>query len=323
MADEVRHFDELYREHYNGLERYMRRRVNDDTASDLVAEVFMVAWRRIHEVPRTARRHASTSPPRSTSCHRPTRRCCAWWSGSSSVSVTLPRSSTRTGRLPAERTTGFEHIKISAWYLDTMVDGKQVTSLVIPRWTETWRGPDGTGSITTGVSKPLLRTQEDRNRWDRLGRPGEHPDATTEPLQPNSRISAGAAPADRDAMARYLAVGHPAENGPDETLVAITDLVRERVLGPAQRAALLRVLAGVPGLKYVGTTVDRAGRKGEAFTLRNSRGGLLNDHTLIVDPATGRLLDAEMLLLERGLLDVWVPGIIEYEVYTVSEFADR
>src|SRR5689334_19443715 len=51
MADEEQRFDELYREHYEAIERYVRRRVDDAAASDLVAEVFTVAWRRINEVP--------------------------------------------------------------------------------------------------------------------------------------------------------------------------------------------------------------------------------------------------------------------------------
>jgi RNA polymerase sigma-70 factor (ECF subfamily) len=52
MADDEQRFDDLYREHHEALERYVRRRVDDDTAGDLVAEIFTVAWRRIHDVPR-------------------------------------------------------------------------------------------------------------------------------------------------------------------------------------------------------------------------------------------------------------------------------
>jgi hypothetical protein len=235
----------------------------------------------------------------------------------------LERIAARTERLPAERTTGAEHIKVSAWYLNTAVAGEQVSSLVVPTWTETWRAVDGTGTMTTGFSKPQLRTREEREKWERLDRPGENSTPTTEALQPTPRAFNGPAPADRDALAHYLTQGHPPKNGPGETIVAITDLVRDRVLGPAQRAALLRVLATVPGLTYAGETTDRAGRKGEAFTLRNKHGGLLNDSTLVVDPASGRLLDSEVLLLERGMLDVQVPGIIEYELYLTSEFTDR
>ena len=49
-ADEER-FDELYREHYALIERYVRRRVDDPVVADVVAEIFTVAWRRIDEVP--------------------------------------------------------------------------------------------------------------------------------------------------------------------------------------------------------------------------------------------------------------------------------
>lgn len=46
----------------------------------------------------------------------------------------------------------------------------------------------------------------------------------------------------------------------------ITDLVKERVLGAPERAAVLRVLATVPGLEYQGTTTNRAGRNGKTFS---------------------------------------------------------
>jgi RNA polymerase sigma-70 factor (ECF subfamily) len=51
MADVEQRFDDLYRDHYEAIERYVRRRVDDATASDVVAEIFTVAWRRIREVP--------------------------------------------------------------------------------------------------------------------------------------------------------------------------------------------------------------------------------------------------------------------------------
>jgi RNA polymerase sigma-70 factor (ECF subfamily) len=53
MADKEERFDELYRHNYRMIERYVRRRVDDPTVSDVVAEIFTVAWRRINEVPTT------------------------------------------------------------------------------------------------------------------------------------------------------------------------------------------------------------------------------------------------------------------------------
>jgi len=51
MTDAEERFDELYRQHYEVIERYVRRRIDEAAVSDAVAEVFTVAWRRIDEVP--------------------------------------------------------------------------------------------------------------------------------------------------------------------------------------------------------------------------------------------------------------------------------
>jgi hypothetical protein len=52
MTEDGERFDALYREHYDAVERYVRRRVDDAVTGDVVAEIFTVAWRRIREVPR-------------------------------------------------------------------------------------------------------------------------------------------------------------------------------------------------------------------------------------------------------------------------------
>lgn len=241
-----------------------------------------------------------------------------------SAAAQLEQIAARTERLPAERYAGSQHIKLSSWYLWTQIDGRQVSSVVVPGWRDTWRTLDGAGWSTTGYDKPRLRSNDEAAAWDRLGRPGEGGQPETEPLRAGEGRTFGDPPAPTEpaALASYLTQGHPVENGPGETMVAITDLVREQVLGPAQRAALLRVLATVPGLTYAGETTDRAGRTGQAFSLRNSHGGLAKVDTLIVDPASGRLLDSEQLLLEAGKLNVRVPAVISYEVYLISEFAD-
>lgn len=44
-------FDAVYRDCYWPVVRYLARRVGDDTARDLAAEVFAVAWRRRRSVP--------------------------------------------------------------------------------------------------------------------------------------------------------------------------------------------------------------------------------------------------------------------------------
>lgn len=44
-------FEALYREHAGAVRTYVRRRSDVEGADDLVAEVFLVAWRRLDDVP--------------------------------------------------------------------------------------------------------------------------------------------------------------------------------------------------------------------------------------------------------------------------------
>jgi RNA polymerase sigma-70 factor (ECF subfamily) len=44
-------FERLFRDHYEAVLRYARRRVEFDAVDDVVEETFLVAWRRLDEVP--------------------------------------------------------------------------------------------------------------------------------------------------------------------------------------------------------------------------------------------------------------------------------
>jgi RNA polymerase sigma factor (sigma-70 family) len=48
--DEQR-FTELYRRHYAAVDAYVRRRIHGAQVTDVVADVFLVAWRRFGELP--------------------------------------------------------------------------------------------------------------------------------------------------------------------------------------------------------------------------------------------------------------------------------
>ena len=45
-------FDQVFAEHYEAVSRYCHRRLHPDDANDAAAEVFVVAWRKIDEMPR-------------------------------------------------------------------------------------------------------------------------------------------------------------------------------------------------------------------------------------------------------------------------------
>lgn len=126
-----------------------------------------------------------------------------------------------------------------------------------------------------------------------------------------------------DELRRQLQIAHPVENGVQSVLAAITDLYREAAPGPGVRAGILRVLAEQPGLTVEGTVTDRAGRTGVGYSIVHSGGGLPKQVTLIFDPYTGRLLDAESVLIESaGALNVPIPSVLSYEIYAGYDYVD-
>jgi RNA polymerase sigma-70 factor, ECF subfamily len=54
LADRRARFEALYSKHAGAVARYARRRTDEQTAADVVSEVFVVAWRRFDHVPEDA-----------------------------------------------------------------------------------------------------------------------------------------------------------------------------------------------------------------------------------------------------------------------------
>jgi hypothetical protein len=218
----------------------------------------------------------------------------------------------------------YQHIVLSDWSLHTRIDDRTVSSAVVPERIETWRAPDGSGRKISAFQPPVFRSDADRERWLDQGSPGEEEDPSRDSYGPGKFpvMWPDPAPASGAALKPWLRIGHPATNGPVETLVAIEDLVREQVLSPAQRAAVLRVLAGVEGLKYDGTVTDRAGRPGIGFSVESDYSGLPARYAVIFSPATGALLAfEEQLTRTAGKLNVPVPSVIGYTTILTSDTA--
>jgi hypothetical protein len=247
----------------------------------------------------------------------------AYAGGSGTAATILTEIADRAEAAPGPTRTGdFEHLVTLSWDLWTQVDGEQVRSAIVPTRKESWRGPDDSGRIVVGHDEPQFTSKSDRWLWRLHGSPGADDEQRAEDY-PAGRFPAmwpGQPPV--NGFEAWLSIGHPASNGPAETLVAVTDLARERVLSPAVRADILRTVAKLPGIKYDGEVTDRAGRHGLAFSLVSDYGGLPTRYTLIVDPAGGALLGYEQMLTTRaGKLDVRVPAVIGYETYATSEYS--
>jgi len=50
----MQRFEQLYSEHADAIRAYVRRRAPEDVVDDVVADVFLVCWRRLDDVPREA-----------------------------------------------------------------------------------------------------------------------------------------------------------------------------------------------------------------------------------------------------------------------------
>ncbi|MGX6600933.1 sigma factor [Micromonosporaceae bacterium Da 78-11] len=337
MATAEDRFTRLYEQHYDAVERYVRRRADDAAVRDVVAEVFVVAWRRLAELPgeplpwlygtarrvlanevRGAQRRTRLAARVADHVDPASRDHADEVAGRLSVAAAfrrLPEADAEASRLVAWESLGLRDAARAA--------GCSLPAFaIVPTRTETWRRADDSGRLRASYQEPQFPAGTDRWWWRLHGSPGggDHPRSEDYPPGGFPAMWAGRPPT--TGFADWLQIGHPVENGPAEVLVAVTDLVRERVLTPADRAAVLRTVADLPGLSSDGTVVDRAGRPGQAFSLVSDYSGLPTRYTLIVDPVTGAPLGFESMLTTRaGKLDVRVPAVIGYETYATAEFA--
>jgi hypothetical protein len=116
-------------------------------------------------------------------------------------------------------------------------------------------------------------------------------------------------------LRQQLNKAHPG-GGTSRLLDAIKDLANEANPNPGVRAAILTLLADVPGMTADGTTVDRSGRKAISYSVMDSGGGLPTRRSFLFNPKTGVLLDTEdVLTTDPGKLKIKLPAVIDYTVF--------
>jgi hypothetical protein len=168
---------------------------------------------------------------------------------------------------------------------------------------EEWIDSEGEGRrVTRTIGTPRFASPADRRAWVAAGRPalGQGTPWTLAPAgaaverQPANGWKAlsglsydalRALSTDDDALAHRLR--RVAADSPEETFAFAANLLRSTPVSAAQRAALYRVLAKVPGVELLGTVKDERGRSGTGIALE--RDGVRMD--LLFDPETALLLD--------------------------------
>ena len=212
-----------------------------------------------------------------------------------SASKDLRAIANRAKTLPTPPSPAMTYVATSGWYLNSREEDGELRTGIEPSVTEKWISPDG--SI-------ISRTN------------GQVSQSANAAMWPGTVFSS-----QPDELLTQLSEGHPIKRiGTPELFVAIEDLYRESNPSPAVRAAALELIARADDVVANGNMVDRRGRTGRGYSLVTSYAGLPSRMTVIFDPANGRLLDAEDVLIESpGKLNVQIPAVTSYTMFTHEE----
>ncbi|MEV5208222.1 CU044_5270 family protein [Micromonospora sp. NPDC053740] len=184
----------------------------------------------------------------------------------------------------------YHHTKVWGDPVMTSADGRHLVAFAGE--TKVWQAADGTGSQVNTQLEPQYPDQESRTYWQRRldSQPaaGSTPAPNGYPLPPMDLSPPTAVPSELRELLKV-------EYGPAAASKEVSTLYGRYVVPRATRAAVLRVLADVPGFRWRGQVTDRAGRHGVAVTFDDSEHDAQS--LLVFDPRTGELLAHERLTL--------------------------
>jgi hypothetical protein len=173
---------------------------------------------------------------------------------------------------------------------------------------ELWVGPDGSGRIAQlNQGTPSFLTPEDKAKWVAAGSPtlGDRQIDQTFGAGKLPFVDFSTLPTDPAALAKLVREGRVGPSGlvpvgeypglsPSAELGRITgSLINEGYASPGMRSALYQVIAGLPGMKLLGTVSDGIGRTGTAVALTDGQSG--EQTVLIFDPNTSAILEVKAL----------------------------
>ncbi len=247
--------------------------------------------------------------------------------------------------------TGYRHTVSDGASLvgvSTNKEGTQIVWALVPKHREIWVKPDGSGRLIEQRSKAVWFSAGDKAAWVAAGSPELGDDRTTDTrfdpaprgsdpgapqLAPGSLgyTDMDALPTDVDELESLIRTQASANGGgatDAEVFTIAGDLLSETVAAPRLRAALYRIVARLDGVELMGAVTDHVGRVGVSVSLVDndtSAGGRgKQEHVLIFDPDTSRLLEKETVQLStvEGI-SVKPPVTIGYTTYLTSEIVSQ
>ncbi|WP_433531321.1 hypothetical protein ACQPYA_04205 [Micromonospora sp. CA-263727] len=178
----------------------------------------------------------------------------------------------------------YEYVHTQNWH--------RVTDVISRTDRKRWRHTGDNSGVDITRTAPTLRGVDHQpTRQERSLFADAKPETTHWlPGELHSYIPEQGWPADVDSLIARLVPPIPATEPTYPRVLAnsVINIAIYHHLDRSQRAALLRVLAAVPGITYQATTTDLAGRAGMSFQVVADRSTV----KLIIDPVTGELLSA-------------------------------
>jgi len=219
---------------------------------------------------------------------------------------------------------GYRYTKTDEMYLNMMVSqgGEPTIAVLVPKTRTIWIAPDGSGRIRETAGVMVFLSEHSRSAWRAAGSPplGRAINQDFGP-QKLSFEDLSRLPTDPSALASVIRERAQRADPPlyDEMFVIVGDLLREQTAPPQVRAALYKVVSGIPGVELVGQVHDRADRQGVAVAKTSTYTGVKRRHVLIFDPRTSALLAEEDVILEPvSWIDTKPPVVIGYATYLES-----
>ena len=220
---------------------------------------------------------------------------------------------------PAPIAGGWHYLEIATW---SVFQGSDAHDLPpgMPGVAEIWTAADGAQRVVSHSNVPA--PSQGLAAWLSAGLPvtggqTESHVTTAEAAQFPAELSSDPAILRRQLLdADFGSSSLTPARATVELFAAIRDLRAARPIDPTLQSALLRMLAGEPGVVSLGTAIDRLGRVVDAFAVDSDYSGLPTRDILLFDPADGQLLGSERVLTtSAGDLGVQIPSVISYVIY--------
>lgn len=210
----------------------------------------------------------------------------------------LAARTARSKAAAAASTGTVTYIYTTVWNRDDMSDADEPFDL---RDEQLWRRQDGSGLLRIIPRPPDGPVEQPADplapATDRVLTPAA---SSTPAVEPNS---------DPGILAAQLRDIEPGIETPAAVLRSVAQLYRRYCLQPAQRAAVLRLLADTAGLVSDGEALDRIDRKGLQIGAREAGNTVL--HRALFDTTTGALLYFETQLVPATASPVTGPTVTQ------------